>query len=364
MAVDGVDGRRHVDRCLRCSALAGFLLALAWPSTSPAQGGSAAGTPLFGAAEPLTLRLEAPWKELTRRLEAGRTRQGRLVHRTAGGREVTLGVSVETRGKSRLEVCDWPMLTLELEAEEAAGTVFEGNPRVHLTTLCRNVRAYREYLINEYLLYRAYALLTEVALETRLVSIEYAEPESGKRPKAVMAFLLEDIAYAASRLGRHWLQPPSIRPAALDGDAAALLSLFQFMIANTDWSLLRGPEGEPCCHNTALLGASQSLEALSPLPFDLDTAGLIDAEYFAPSPALGIRSSRQRVYRGFCALNEHLPSAVERLSSRRAEILALFEGADGLAAGTKKRNVRYLEEFFEILGDPERFEGQVLADCR
>ena len=35
---------------------------------------------------------------------------------------------------------------------------------------------------------------------------------------------------------------------------AARFALFQHMIANHDWSMRAGPEGDDCCHNAELIG--------------------------------------------------------------------------------------------------------------
>ena len=79
--------------------------------------GASAAAGLFDSSEPLEIRIEAPWRQLTRRMEAGRSATGKLVYGTATGEESSLEVSISIRGTSRLEVCDFPLLTLEMRAE-------------------------------------------------------------------------------------------------------------------------------------------------------------------------------------------------------------------------------------------------------
>ncbi len=59
------------------------------------------------------------------------------------------------------------------------------------------------------------------------------------------------------------------------------MTLFQYMVGNTDWSAVRSGPDDRCCHNVAVFsgdgGASNSV-----VPFDFDQAGLVDAPYAVP----------------------------------------------------------------------------------
>ena len=59
------------------------------------------------------------------------------------------------------------------------------------------------------------------------------------------------------------------------------MQLFQLLIANNDYSLIRG-EGGPCCHNIDILGYRDSDSGFIPVPFDFDMSGLVNAAYAAP----------------------------------------------------------------------------------
>jgi len=280
------------------------------------------------------------------------------------GEETGLDVRFTVRGKSRLEVCDFPMLTLQMDDEQIAGTLFEGQTLVHLTAQCQDKATHLQYLIHEYLAFRVFALLTDHALGVRLVAVEYVDPASGRRPRQSYAFLLEDIDAAAARSGLAWHKPKSVELSALDTDARALFALFQYLIGNTDWSLRVGPQGEPCCHNVAMLGRPGRASGLLAIPFDFDSAGLVNAEYIVPDDRMGIRSVRQRVYRGHCDLNSHLGGAIDRINASRHSIEALFEASEQLSQRSKSSSRKYLDSFFEIIDDPNKLAAKVLGRCR
>ena len=351
----------------RKMTLTALLAAVLWASSSVGQGTPPADSPLFASSEPLTLRLEAPWRELTRRMATGRARDGVLSYISPEGETISLDVRLVTRGKARLEECTAPMLTLELSPDQLEGTLFEGNEIVHLTAQCQVQPAFREYLTREYLAYRAYATVAVRALGARVISVAYSDPQRQRAPRPRPAFLVEDISLAAERWDMAWLHPQSSDVSALDPEAAAVFVLFQYMIGNTDWSLLQGPEGESCCHNVALVGRqgqTEQTEGLVPIPFDFDTAGLVNAEYAVPDARLRIRSTRQRLYRGFCDLNPHLPPAIERFNDAAGELRALFEQSEELTPRSKREALKYLEKFFATLNDPAKLDAEILQQCR
>ena len=90
-----------------------------------------------------------------------------------------------------------------------------------------------------------------------------------------------------------------------------LTFVFQYLIGNTDWSLVTADTEEHCCHNIDLfeLGGHTLL-----VPYDFDLAGLVDASYAKPDPEIKIRSVRTRRYRGYCLPAPVLAEALDTVS--------------------------------------------------
>ena len=339
-------------------------LLIAVVSTGGYTTGACADAGLFGSSEPLEIRIEAPWRQLTRRMEAGRSAAGKLIYGTASSEESSLEVSISTRGTSRLEVCGFPLLTLEMRAEEIVDSPFAGRRVVHLTTQCRREPSFRDNLVLEYLSYQAYRLLGEPGLGVRMALVDYLDTEGKRSAESALAFFLEDLDLAAARLGGVRLEPETVPVDAWAPETLALLGLFQFMLGNTDWSAHRGPPGEPCCHNLAVFGPTAAEPDLTPVPFDLDSTGLVDPPYAAPVERLPIRSVRQRLYRGFCVSNTRLPEAIERFQSKRSELVALFEDDPRLSSPARRETRKYLDSYFEILENPKKLKKRILDQCR
>lgn len=345
------DSDRGVWRPVFVLMLAGCLaLAVELDASDRSATAAEASSGFFESDSVLEIGLEAPWRTLDRKRTTRPTAPGQMTS-DAGG---SVDVEIRLRGKWRLENCDAAPFSLSLSGDGML---------VHLTPQCKRREKYRQYLVQEYLVYRLYEALTETSLRARLATVEYTDTETRKKGWNGQAILVEDIDAAADRLGRRWVDRESIRSAELDPDATALFALFQYMIGNTDWSLLRGEPGERCCHNSALLESEEPVGRLVPMPFDFDASGLVNTGDVEPSEFVPISSVRQRFYRGLCAHNREVEEAVGVMNRARPELEAILEGVD-LAPGARRSTRRYLEEFFEVVNDPVKLEKRILARCR
>src|SRR4030095_9215845 len=83
-----------------------------------------------------------------------------------------------------------------------------------------------------------------------------------------------------------------------DKETFLKMTMFQYMIGNTDWSV-------QYLHNIKLI-AVDSLSTPYAVPYDFDHAGIVEAYYAYPPPELGLSSTKERCYRGYCINNMEL----------------------------------------------------------
>ena len=303
------------------------------------------------------------FRELLRQKKEKATVPGVLRYMDIDGNNIALDVGVSTRGNSRLEQCRYPPLSINLKKKQVASTVFAGQDELKLVTLCRDTATYRRYLSQEYTIYKVYNLLSEYSFRARMLKVTYREP-SGRQPKeALPAFLIESDKEVAKRLEMTRIKADIVKHSQLDIGQLSILTLFQFMIGNTDWSVLNGPSGEQCCHNGKVVGPPDSRDAWVVLPYDFDQSGIISTSYAIPSELLPIKSVRQRLYRGFCNGNAQLESTIASFNGKRSVIEELFASVpDGSSAN--KAALKYLRSFFEIVNDPKEKQKQLIDRCR
>jgi hypothetical protein len=132
------------------------------------------------------------------------------------------------------------------------------------------------------------------------------------------------------------------------------------LIGNTDFSPIAGADNE-CCHNYVLFG--NDIDSMIAVPYDFDQSGFVDAPYAAPNPRFGIRSVRQRVYRGRCVNNEHVPASLRRFRDRRDSIYALVNEQEGLQSSVRENLVRYIDDFYELINNPKDVERRIVKRC-
>lgn len=297
-----------------------------------------------------------------------------LMRQEAGAPDVTgrmdlpdgtsVPISLNKYGISRLRECDLASLKITAEADDIAGTIFEGLEILRLVTPCRLRGAYDKFTMLEYLAYRSYAVIAEPALGARLVRVSFDDSEKPAREKTGYAFFIEDIGQAAARLGQVWLDVPSQRTSDLDPAQLTVMTLFQYMVGNTDWSAFTGRPNDRCCHNVAVFGR-EGAGFNTVVPFDLDQTGLVNPPYAAPpDPSLGIRRVTERKYRGLCEHNDELAGAIAVFNRKRPELEALFSREDLPYPKERERALQYIGDFFDTINDTRKLEKKIVGDCR
>lgn len=317
----------------------------------------AADTPLFASSVPLQVTLDAPLRRIRR---DGEEHEGTLSYALEAGAVERLEVRVETRGHSRLEHCRFPPLRVTFASAPVPG-VFAGQHKLKLVTQCDSGAKAADHVLLEEWIYRALNLLTPYSFRTRLAQVHYHDSER-ERDTSEPAFFIEDDGRLAERLGFEHREVKRIESSQIDAHYLALVTLFQFMIGNTDWSVIAGARGGDCCHNGELMGDGGA-SPLFVIPYDFDQAGLIDVGYAVPYPGLGIRSVRQRVYRGFCATNPLLDAIIAEFRARREAMIEKLNSLT-LMDASKRKALKYLEGFFRLVDDPKEIRKQILDKCR
>jgi hypothetical protein len=319
--------------------------------------------PLFAASDIVELTLAVPVRTLVTRRKQRPKVEGTISYNEPDGTPVTLDVEVRTRGRSRLEICSFPPLRLNLRRSQLEGTLFAQQNKLKLVTLCRSSNNYEQYLRLEYLVYRIYEQVSDYAFKVRPVIVHYVDTDRDGRTNDAPAFLIESIDGLAERVGMTVASLPSVAVDELEPAASAVLGVFQYMIGNTDWSSTSAPENDDCCHNIEILGEAAGAAPYVPVPYDFDMSGFINTVYALPPENLPLRSVRQRLYRGLCADNDELDETFARFDAARPAIERLLRDAT-LEERYRESAMRYVTEFYEVIDAPEERQKEIVDACR
>ena len=274
-------------------------------------------------------------------------------------------MGVRPRGVFRRAHCKYPPLRLNFRKSDVPGTLLAGQDKLKLVTPCAGSGNDGQRLALEYHAYRLYALLEPAySFRTRLLRIDYVDSENRVAPRQELGFVIESHANLAARTGGRVHEPERQSMADIDAALAARVELFQYLLGNTDFSLVAAAPGRTCCHNIKLLQPAAANTPVVPVPYDFDSSGLIDAPYARPSPQVPIRSVKKRFFMGRCRnpalMREAHADILAKMPAMRAEI----SDSPWLNATQKRKALKYLNAFFDRIDTPEAAERRVFSKCR
>lgn len=324
-----------------------------------------ANAPMFATHDVLEFSLIADFKQLRRdRGDRVEERPARIV---VAGSSDTIDLQVRTRGQFRLQRrnCSFPPLRLNFKTGAVAGTVFATLDKNRLVVPCREDRdEYEQLVLHEYLVYRAWALLSDLHVRARLARVTYVDM-AGDPPFTRYSFILEEFSHMAKRTGWQEVNAPAIPPEYHDPDQMMLVEMFMYMIGNLDWDpFMREPDEEYCCHNVIAIGDPAAI--VYPVPYDFDMTGLVNPPYLQPPAVLQreVRNARERLYRGICRPAAELEPVLAQFRAKKGAIYALYDEIPGFTAKTKQEGIAYLDRFYQTIDDPRQIDREFVRKCR
>ena len=313
---------------------------------------------LFRSEAPLAVTLSADFRELFRDRDTMTVRRDSATITFPGDSgPVTVPVMLGTRGHFRLRssTCEFPPIKVFLNKELVRKTTFGGNGSLKLVTHCGKAERYEQNVLLEHGIYRAYNRLTDASFRSRLAKVTYADTKDPARTVTRYGIFLEDDDEMARRNGGKILPMvggglDEMDPALLD-----LVTLFQYLIGNTDWSVIM-------IHNIRLIQVEGSPYFL-PVAYDFDWSGVVNATYARPDPKLGTKHVRERVYRGACRPVDSLASAIGRIMIARGAIRDAFTTLPDVEPKRLEDVLRYLDDGFRMFERPQDFKHEMSRAC-
>jgi hypothetical protein len=221
---------------------------------------------------------------------------------------------------------------------------------------CQDRDSYEQYILEEFQLYRIYQLLTPTSHKARLLKFTYADSASGKVRAKRYGFIIEEPSAIGTRLGGKIRDQKGALPGDLDPSADAIFGVFQYMIGNTDFSV-------SALHNVELLFSDSG--GVSPIAYDFDFSGAINAHYATPDPSLNLVNVRQRLYRGYCVDADEYAKVFALFQQKKADIYALYSDPIGrlMDQGTVRSTLQYYDDFYETIGNPRAAKRSIVGAC-
>lgn len=313
---------------------------------------------LFEQEWPLDMTLRFNLKEYQRKKDDENYMDVELSIRLDDSTEIKKDVRIKARGNFRKGYCSFAPFWLNIRKSGVKNPHLQGVKRLKIVTHCSGAKSSQPYLMKEYLVYRMYALISPASFRTRLIRIRYIDSGRKERETEGYAFMIEAESMLAERLGGTVIKNDRLGMVHTRREDMMRMANFQYMVANSDYSVAGR-------HNVKLLGLGHfGKEGYTPVPYDFDYSGFVDAHYAVPGENLGISTVRDRYYLGPCGEPEDYRAAIDELMDRKQEILDLVREFAYLTEGEKKKALRYLESYFSNAAQAGFLEREYSRTCR
>ncbi len=315
---------------------------------------------LFQEDEVLPIKLKYSNKEIRSNTNDTTYLQSEMAYQKSDGSWKSLAVELRARGNFRRKNCYFTPIKLKIKKASAEKTLFEGNKKLKLVLPCFSCKNADDYVIKEYMAYKLYELVSTYHFKTRLVSMEFTEIK-GNRTKShqIMGILIEDVKKVANRhdgkvFKRH------MKPMSQDPLTSVQNALFQFMIANTDFSTTYQ-------HNQKQLFANGKI---LPIPYDFDMSGFVNSDYAVVSKVqnrvLPIEKVTDRLYKGFERERKVFESVRQSFLKEKSRAFQLIEAHRDLFKSQRQyAEARdFISGFYRILENEKRFSSRIVGAAR
>ncbi len=302
--------------------------------------------PLFESDEPLNITLIADVVALIEdKSDEPEYSSATLMHHLGKYELDALEIKVKARGKTRrlTELCDFPPLKFNFKKNGVENTIFKNQDKLKFVSQCKQQEDFEHYVLEEYLLYKTYNIISEESYKVRLVNITIRDKQLRVPTIEMTGFLIEDDKPLAKRIGAKSYDKIVFSQDSCDDRSMDRLAMFQYMIGNTDWYVNTG-------HNTDIFEFKAD-GALISVPYDFDFAGVINTSYAIPSKEIPIKQVRQRYYKGSCRDLNGYNSSINIFNEKQDEIYSLYNSFKHLPGSVIKKSLKYYDKFYKIIND-------------
>jgi len=257
------------------------------------------------------------------------------------GKFVELKVRIRTRGNIRKEVCRYPPLKVKFQKKDLRDLGFNSMNEVKLVLPCGNGPREADYLLREALIYKLWELVHPVFIRSRVVGLTGVNGE--KERFSSYGLLLEHEEEIAPRLKAQLVERGVLYAPGLERDCYLKMVFFQYMIANTDWSV-------PNRHNLLVVEVPGYRRVLA-IPYDFDYSGFVGAPYAVPAEAFPIKDVRDRYFLGYGVSEEEAKSTARFFLEKKEALLDRVANYELLEENSRRQLRDMLEEFFDELAN-------------
>lgn len=303
---------------------------------------------LFASDSVMHVRLTTDLKLLVKQKDE-EIYQPALIEIFRPGDTIVQEVEIRSRGNIRKEVCYYPPIRIKFPKEGYK------DRKIKWVNACRDTESYDQMLLKEFLAYRLFATLTDKSFRTHLMQVEYIDSGKDNASFVQHAFAIEPADNLAERMGGRVHEPRILKSDFLDQEQLGLFTMFQYMIANTDWNFSNR-------HNMEIV-TSPSTNTLLVIPYDFDYSGFVHPPYAVPHETVPIDEVSERYNKSFCLTDEMCEATRLYFLDKKEDLLAACEAVPHSTKRTLKFTKSFVEDFLKMIGNEKSARRIFARDC-
>lgn len=278
---------------------------------------------------------------------------GELIYYSESGVPVSLSVRVMARGNFRRDPanCDFPPLFVNFKKNEVSNTLFDNQDKIKLVTPCQK----EEDVIEEYIIYKMYNLVSDQSMKVRLANILYYDTGSSKELFSKYSFFIEEKEHAAER-NNAYEKDVFMTPYGLNRQNVKNMAVFQYMIGNNEWFITTR-------HNVIIMQPEDKSVAPFAIPYDFDFAAFVNADYTKPKGVPEDLLKNRRVYKGICLTQDELENTFDLYRRLRPEFESVINNMSLVSKSSRRQMIKYIDRFYVVINSSALIKREFLDVC-
>lgn len=259
-------------------------------------------------------------------------------------------LKIRPRGVTRRSMCSFPPIMLKTKKKEIKQQNLGPTHNIKLVTHCVDSLQFDQWVIKEQLIYKMLNILSKESFKTQRAEVTYQDSKTTKPSITKIGFMIEPLEELSERCDCDILDDKTAVK-SIHKEHYKLITLFQYMIGNTDWNLSRR-------HNIQLINCNPEYGP-TPIPYDFDYSGFVNASYANPHPMLSIEQVTDRLLQWRGDINEDFSNTVSAFNKHKSAIISLIQEESNLSKEDKETSILYIEDFYKIISSPDLIKEQI-----
>ncbi len=258
---------------------------------------------------------------------------------------------IRARGNIRKKVSFFPPVKIDFEKSVLDSLGYLKLDKLKFVFPTDGKKRSQIRLYKEFFLYELYSFLDSNAIRVKLVDVSLIHNK--KERHHFTGFLIEEESEYARRNNAIIVEKGKLRASALERESFLKMVFFQYMIANTDYSI-----GNK--HNLEIVKFPKVKRVVA-IPYDFDYSGFVDQDYALPYTYFPIESIHERyLFPSYRVTENEFNKMTAYFLSIENKIYDLCEKAAYMDSKTIKENKTYLANFFDLLRNPKRLKRNLV----